>query len=176
VESLQAVPVLDSAPGPAPAESMGGASTQVRASERARQAAPSEAPAGGAHAVSAELRARAAQPHVVEARGSSAREQNEARRVSGEAPRDRQEVLELAEAEQLLTSDPEAALTLVRAGNARYKQGYLRHERRYIEVMALFALGRRGEARAHALWFLNQYKASPYRANVERAVEQSAAE
>jgi hypothetical protein len=84
-------------------------------------------------------------------------------------------VLELAQAEQLLASDPEAALTLVRSGNARYKRGYLRQERRYIEVMALFALGRTGEAQAHALWFLNQYKASPYRATVERAVEQQRA-
>jgi hypothetical protein len=86
---------------------------------------------------------------------------------------DREEVLQLAQAEQLLMSNPVAAIALVRKGNVQFKRGYLGHERRYIEVMALFAAGRSEEGRARAQWFLRDYRTSPYREKVRQAAEQS---
>jgi hypothetical protein len=89
-----------------------------------------------------------------------------------DSPLDRAEVDQLARAEHLLARDPHAALLMVRDGHLRFKNGYLRHERRYIEVMALFAMKRTGEAHAHAQWFLRDYRTSPYREQVQRAIEQ----
>ena len=93
-------------------------------------------------------------------------------RVSTQGPMDREEVLQLAQAEQLLLSDPSAAIELVRKSNKQFKRGYLQHERSYIEVMALFAAGRTTEAQARAQWFLRDYRTSPYREKVKRAVDE----
>jgi hypothetical protein len=90
--------------------------------------------------------------------------------VSGQAPEDGEEIRQLVRAEELLAPDPLRALQLVRDGNTRFRRGYLRQERRYLEIMALFALGRTGEAHAHAQWFLGDYPAGPYKDKVELAL------
>jgi hypothetical protein len=80
---------------------------------------------------------------------------------------------QLAQSEQLLASQPGETLRLVREGDAHFPRGYFQQERRYLEVMALFALGRRGEARARAYWFLRDYPAGPYRRKIELTLQQS---
>jgi hypothetical protein len=88
-------------------------------------------------------------------------------RVRAESPRDAEEMRQLVEAERLLKSEPVRALRIVREGHVTFRAGYFGQERRYIEVMALFALGRRDEAHAQATWFLRDYPAGPYRHRVE---------
>jgi RNA polymerase sigma-70 factor (ECF subfamily) len=80
------------------------------------------------------------------------------------------EVREVATAEQLLATAPARALTLVRSGEARFAHGYLREERRYIGVIALFKLGRLDEARAEAARFLNDYPDGPFSERVRGAI------
>jgi hypothetical protein len=86
-------------------------------------------------------------------------------------PQDREEMLQLARAEQLLSAQPAETLRLVRAGEAQFPHGYFRQERRYLEVMALLALGQHGEAQARAHWFLRDYPVGPYRKKITLALE-----
>jgi RNA polymerase sigma-70 factor, ECF subfamily len=58
------------------------------------------------------------------------------------------EIQQVAIARHLLASNPTEALSMVRSGETRFPSGYLREERRYIGVVALFKLGRGDEARA----------------------------
>jgi len=74
---------------------------------------------------------------------------------------------QLAEAERLLGAEPVRALRIVREGHVAFRGGYFAQERRYVEVMALFALGRPGEAHALATWFLRDFPSGPYRHRVE---------
>jgi hypothetical protein len=92
--------------------------------------------------------------------------------ADGQGPMDREEVMQLAQAEQLLLSSPNAALALVRKGNIQFKRGYLKHERRYIEVMALFAGGHLDEAQARARFFLRDYPSSPYGEKIRNLVQE----
>jgi prolyl-tRNA synthetase len=87
--------------------------------------------------------------------------------LRAESPRDAEEMHQLVEAERLLAAEPVRALRIVREGHVKFRGGYFAQERRYIEVMALFALGRRGEAHAQATWFLRDYPSGPYRHRVE---------
>jgi hypothetical protein len=87
---------------------------------------------------------------------------------------DREEVMQLAQAEQLLLNDPSAALELVRKGNQQFKRGYLKHERRYLEVIALFAAGRIQEGESRAQFFLREFPTSPYREKIQKAVQDHA--
>jgi hypothetical protein len=80
------------------------------------------------------------------------------------------EVQEVASAERLLQSSPSGALSLVRSGEARFATGYLREERRYIGVIALFKLGRVDEARVEAVRFLSDYPDSPFSVRVRSAL------
>jgi len=80
------------------------------------------------------------------------------------------EVREVATAEQLLATAPARALSLVRSGEARFANGYLREERRYIGVIALFKLGRVDEARVEAARFLSDYPDGPYSDRVRGAL------
>jgi hypothetical protein len=89
------------------------------------------------------------------------------------APQDREEMLQVARAEQLLSAQPAETLRLVRNCEAQFPNGYFRQERRYLEVMALLALGRHGEAQACAQWFLRDYPVGPYRQKIARAFERS---
>jgi hypothetical protein len=77
------------------------------------------------------------------------------------------ELTQLVEAERALAGDPVRALRLAREGELSFRNGYFAQERRYIEVMALFALGRLGEAHAQAAAFLSDYPKAAYRRKVE---------
>jgi hypothetical protein len=90
--------------------------------------------------------------------------------------RDRDEVRELALAERLLTSEPQRALALARAGDARFPNGYLRQERAYVAIMALIELGALEQARAEAERFFAHYSNTPYGAQIRRALDAPAAD
>jgi hypothetical protein len=111
---------------------------------------------------------RSPSPHVE----SAARRTRNPRRDELTTPQDAEEMRQLAEAESALAIEPVRALRLVRAGELTYRKGYFSQERRYIEVMALFALGRLGEAHAQADGFLRDYPEGPYRRKVELAMLQ----
>ena len=89
--------------------------------------------------------------------------------VDPSSPDAMREIQEVAEAQRLLTSDPARALALVQASEARTPSGYLREERRYVGVMALFRLGKLDEARTEAARFLADYPDGPYSARVRAA-------
>jgi hypothetical protein len=84
--------------------------------------------------------------------------------------RDRDEVHELARAERWLASAPQRALELVRRGDARFPDGYLRQERAYVAILALIELGELVTARAEAERFFVRYPDTPYAARVRRAL------
>jgi RNA polymerase sigma-70 factor (ECF subfamily) len=115
----------------------------------------------------------AAPPHdarVVEAQPAA---QAGSQPPQAQGPRDLDEIAEVREvatAEQLLATAPARALTLVRSGEARFAHGYLREERRYIGVIALFKLGRLDEARAEAARFLSDYPDGPFSERVRGAI------
>jgi outer membrane protein assembly factor BamD (BamD/ComL family) len=77
---------------------------------------------------------------------------------------------QLARAEHALESDPSRALSLARAGDARFPDGYFHQERTYVAIIALTKLGRAEEASALARRFFASYPASPYRQRLERAL------
>jgi len=89
-------------------------------------------------------------------------------------PDEMKEVQEVATAERLLQSSPSGALSLVRSGEARFATGYLREERRYVGVIALFKLGRVDEARVEAVRFLSDYPESPFGGRVRGALLRAA--
>jgi RNA polymerase sigma-70 factor (ECF subfamily) len=89
--------------------------------------------------------------------------------VDAPGPDAMREIQEVAEAQRLLTSDPARSLALVRASEARTPSGYLREERRYVGVIALFKLGRVDEARTEAGRFLADYPDGPYSARIRAA-------
>ena len=67
------------------------------------------------------------------------------------------ELQQVASAERLLSTDPARALSLVRSVEARFPAGFVREERRYVEIAALTKLGRIAEARGLAEPFLRDY-------------------
>jgi RNA polymerase sigma-70 factor (ECF subfamily) len=83
---------------------------------------------------------------------------------------DLQELQDVATAERLLPVDPAGALALVRSSEAQFPAGYLREERRYIGVMALFQLGRADDARRDAARFLRDYPNGPFSRQVRAAL------
>jgi RNA polymerase sigma-70 factor, ECF subfamily len=83
---------------------------------------------------------------------------------------DLQELQDVATAERLLPVDPGGALALVRSSEAQFPAGYLREERRYIGVMALFQLDRADEARHDATRFLRDYPNGPFSRQVRAAL------
>jgi len=85
-------------------------------------------------------------------------------------PDDAKEIQDVATAERLLSSAPAQALALARAGEASYPSGYLREERLYVVVTALFKLGRLDEARASAARFLSEHPDGPFSARVRAAL------
>lgn len=90
-----------------------------------------------------------------------------ARRAQAPSLEDNRELAQLVQAERALDADPIRALHLVREGELSFRAGYFAQERRYLEVMALFALGRLGEAHAHAAAFMRDFPDAPYRHKVE---------
>ncbi|MDB4985387.1 MAG: Fe-S oxidoreductase [Myxococcaceae bacterium] len=87
-----------------------------------------------------------------------------------DSPLDAEEMKQLNRAEQLLAVAPLQTLKLVRAGELKFRSGYFAQERRYLEVMALFALERGDEAQSRGEGFLRDYPDGPYRRKVELAL------
>ncbi|HLK41538.1 MAG TPA: sigma-70 family RNA polymerase sigma factor [Polyangiaceae bacterium] len=79
------------------------------------------------------------------------------------------ELQQVALAERLLSTDPARALTLVRSAEARFPHGYVREERRYVEIAALVPLGRFDEARPKIAAFLRDYPESAFGRRVREA-------
>jgi hypothetical protein len=75
----------------------------------------------------------------------------------------------LGRAESLLQKDPAQALAIVRKVAQQSSADYLAEERRYIEVMALYALDRRVDAKRAADAVLTAYPQSVFRERVTRA-------
>jgi hypothetical protein len=69
----------------------------------------------------------------------------------------------------LLAPDPRAALAIVETLSHSLPEEYLSEERRYIEVMALYGVGRRGDADRAADRFLSRYSSSAFRERVQAA-------
>jgi hypothetical protein len=131
----------------------------VQVASQARQPAPPVV-------TTAELRQRTAGARTAPLVSSNKRERGH-RSARVEAPQDNLELQQLVEAERALPGAPLRALRLAREGELNFRDGYFAQERRYIEVMALFALGRLGEAHAQAAAFLRDYPRAPYRRKVE---------
>jgi hypothetical protein len=91
-------------------------------------------------------------------------------RIEAERAEVVEEMEELTRAESVLASAPAVALSRVRASIAAHPQGILVQERRYVEIMALIALGRIADARPLASTFLRSYPQGPYRRRVETAL------
>jgi len=72
------------------------------------------------------------------------------------------EAREVARAERLLASNPHEALRLVSTLGRRVGTDELREERDYIEVIALFRIGRAQDARAASTRFLRTYPESAF--------------
>ena len=88
-----------------------------------------------------------------------------------QAPGDLAEMQQVATAEQLLERSPGRALSLVREGDRRFRDGYFQQERAYIAIMALIRLGRLEEARTRAASFAKRFPALPYGARIRSALE-----
>jgi RNA polymerase sigma-70 factor (ECF subfamily) len=138
-------------------------------------AAPT-APALSAPARSAADPARDARRLVADAPNPSERvempapRQPEPHSASGDPASDELlELQEVAQAERVLAADPARALALVHAAEARFPRGYVREERGYVEIMALVALGRLGEARPKIARFLRDHPDSAFSQRVREA-------
>lgn len=80
------------------------------------------------------------------------------------------EMRAVAQAENLLTRDPERTLALTRAMRTRFPAGYFAEERAYLEVMALSALGRTAELQQRAAAFLSAHPDGLYSGRVRKAL------
>jgi hypothetical protein len=72
----------------------------------------------------------------------------------------------LAHAQRLLASSPTQALAIVEELSRTSLREYLSEERQYIEVIALYGVGRRADAERAAERFLSRYRASVFRDRV----------
>jgi RNA polymerase sigma-70 factor (ECF subfamily) len=75
----------------------------------------------------------------------------------------------LKRADRLLTTDPAQALAIVRELSRALPREYLSEERRYIEIMALYGVGRHADADRAADHFLSRYSSSAFRERVQAA-------
>ena len=73
-----------------------------------------------------------------------------------------------------MTSDPKEALELLETTGRTYPKGYFVEERRALTVLALFASGKRVQARKKALAFLRDYPNGPLTDRVRSAVNDGA--
>lgn len=81
-----------------------------------------------------------------------------------------QEMRMLANANNLLATDPERALAIARSGERNYPNSMFTEERRHIIILALVKLGRMQEARALAWPYLRQYPRGPFSERIRRAL------
>jgi hypothetical protein len=90
-------------------------------------------------------------------------------------PDELREMQEVATADRLLARDPAQALEIVRACEVRFPNGYMRFERRYVAIMALFGLGRRAEAQSEAARFLREHPEGTFSDRIRAALAQDSA-
>jgi RNA polymerase sigma-70 factor (ECF subfamily) len=83
------------------------------------------------------------------------------------------ELQQVARAERLLAAEPARALALVRAAEARFPEGYMREERRYVEIIALVGMGRVDEARPKIAAFLRDYPESAFGQRIREAARRA---
>ncbi|MDB4972896.1 MAG: hypothetical protein JWN48_1237 [Myxococcaceae bacterium] len=169
----EAAPIDPARPEPTPAPDARVASKVAASAASAALAASTPAPRRQAQAVAPPSHPPSA---LARARNNPRLDTGVASGATGrarprpDAPLDAEEMRQLREAEQLAEVDPLRALKLVRAGNLTFRRGYFAQERRYLEVLALFALGRVDEARTYAASFLHDYPGGAYRHKVELAI------
>jgi hypothetical protein len=84
------------------------------------------------------------------------------------------EVAQLGEIKASLDSDPARALRLAELGNREFRHGALAQEREALAVLALWNLGRRGEASKRERVFLARYPQSPLRERLQAALHSDA--
>lgn len=77
----------------------------------------------------------------------------------------------VAQARRALADDPDRALALTRQVEREFPDGLLEEERRALQIRALAALGRDGEADSAAKGFLAKFPDGPHAAAVRRAIE-----
>jgi hypothetical protein len=87
---------------------------------------------------------------------------------------DRTEMAEVGLAGRLLATDPARSLAVVRSCEARFPNGYMAVERRYVGISALFALGRRSEAMAAAQRFLYDHPKGALSQRIRSAMARAA--
>jgi hypothetical protein len=75
----------------------------------------------------------------------------------------------LARAEGLLTTHPAQSLAILEELSRAARHEYLSEEREYIEIMALYGLGRRADADRTADHFLARYRSSVFRERLQAA-------
>jgi hypothetical protein len=80
-----------------------------------------------------------------------------------------QEARALKRAHRLLETDPAEALAIVGELSRTLPEEYLSEERHYIEIMALYAVGRRADADRAADHFRSRYPSSAFRERVQAA-------
>jgi RNA polymerase sigma-70 factor (ECF subfamily) len=131
-------------------------------------------------AVAIPLAANSASPEP-RARGESSEPSNSAEAAPLAAPRPRAstdaellEMRDIGNAERLIATEPARALAIVQHAQQRFPDGYFGEERAYVEIMALFGLGRLDEARAKAADFLRTYPDGAYSRRVRHAAQSGA--
>jgi RNA polymerase sigma factor (sigma-70 family) len=131
-------------------------------------------------AVATPLAANSAFPEP-RARGESSEPSNSAEAAPLAAPRPRAstdaellEMRDIGNAERLIATEPARALAIVQHAQQRFPDGYFGEERAYVEIMALFGLGRSDEARAKAADFLRTYPDGAYSRRVRHAAQSGA--
>lgn len=78
-------------------------------------------------------------------------------RVTEPTPSVADEVAHMAELRRIARSQPARALAMARDGERRFREGLFSEERRAIEVLSLYRLGRTAAARRQARRFLERY-------------------
>jgi hypothetical protein len=154
----------------------------VRAGGSASLAAHSSSPAGSVASVQAPaVQPASTAPSSKRASSASAAASDAVATAAVSAPRPRvstdaelQEMRDIGNAERLIATDPARALAMVQADRARFPKGYFVEERSYVEVMALFGMGRLDEARAKAADFLRTYPDGAYSRRVRHVADNGA--
>jgi hypothetical protein len=112
-----------------------------------------------------------AKKRVDEAKTTPAADTPAADVPSSDADRYVREARLVAQARRALADDPTRALALTRQVEREFPNGLLEEERRALEIRALAALGRDGEADSAAKGFLAKFPDGPHAAAVRRAIE-----
>lgn len=158
----------------APKEAASAAAPKVAPSATAPKVAPAVPTIAASDEPAHELPTGAAPIEPSSSESHAAKAPTSRPQIDAERPEVLTEMEQLKLAERLLAREPKRTLSIVRAGLEQFRPGYFTQERRYIEVMALLALGSTDEARMRGRVFLRDYPEGPYRRKVERALSEAA--